>query len=147
MLIFATSQYGYLVHFYLLSLLLALLHSLAFIVEIKTQWNDVRGRDRCILYPSHPFSCVWMVCFYRLVSSLFLSLSLFAIKAYPDTVTIYSRVVSLGKTSMTMEYDLRSDRLGGKTAARGKARVVFVDLTTLRPVPLPPLCVEILFVS
>jgi acyl-CoA thioester hydrolase len=55
---------------------------------------------------------------------------------YPDTVVGQTRVLKMGNSSFTMDYQLIS-QAQGKPVARGEAVIVNVDRTTGRARPLP----------
>lgn len=53
---------------------------------------------------------------------------------YPATVTLISKVHSLGKSSMIMDHDLYQDEA---LMAQGMSKVVWVDYTQNKSIPLP----------
>lgn len=53
---------------------------------------------------------------------------------YPATVTLISKVHSLGKSSMIMDHDLYQ---GEVLMAQGMSKVVWVDYTQNKSIPLP----------
>jgi acyl-CoA thioester hydrolase len=55
---------------------------------------------------------------------------------YPDTLTIGTRITSIGKTSFVMEYCAVSDAQG--LAASGEARMVIYDYNKSRKTDIPP---------
>jgi acyl-CoA thioester hydrolase len=56
---------------------------------------------------------------------------------YPDIVHIGARVTRLGRTSMTMQHAVFSEKLGA-IAADGESVVVVFDYDAQRPVRIPP---------
>jgi acyl-CoA thioester hydrolase len=55
---------------------------------------------------------------------------------YPDTLTVGTRVKSIGKTSFIMEFRVMSDAVG--LAATGEARMVLYDYNASRKTDIPP---------
>lgn len=55
---------------------------------------------------------------------------------FPDTVTGQTRLLKMGNSSFTMEYQLTS-QAQGKVVARGEAVIVNLDITTGRARPVP----------
>ncbi|KTD00598.1 acyl-CoA thioesterase [Fluoribacter gormanii] len=53
---------------------------------------------------------------------------------YPATVTLHSRIHSLGKSSMMMDHDLYQDEV---MMAQGSCKIVWVDYTKNKSVSLP----------
>ena len=53
---------------------------------------------------------------------------------YPATVTLRSRIYNLGNSSMMMDHDLYQDEV---LMAQGSCKVVWVDYTKNKSVPLP----------
>ncbi|WP_131795679.1 acyl-CoA thioesterase [Fluoribacter gormanii] len=53
---------------------------------------------------------------------------------YPATVTLHSRIHSLGKSSMMMDHDLYQDEV---VMAQGSCKIVWVDYTQNKSVSLP----------
>ncbi|WP_133136173.1 acyl-CoA thioesterase [Legionella rowbothamii] len=53
---------------------------------------------------------------------------------YPATVTLRSRVYNMGNSSMMMDHDLYQDEV---LMAQGSCKVVWVDYTKNKSVPLP----------
>jgi acyl-CoA thioester hydrolase len=56
---------------------------------------------------------------------------------FPDTVTVGARVSDLQADRFTMEYEVRSGRLGGAVAASGTGLIVAYDYRSLAKAPLP----------
>lgn len=53
---------------------------------------------------------------------------------YPATVTLYSKIHSLGNTSMMMDHDLYQNEV---LMAQGSCKIVWVDYTQNKSIPLP----------
>ncbi|MFJ1269647.1 acyl-CoA thioesterase [Legionella lytica] len=53
---------------------------------------------------------------------------------YPTTVTLRSRIYNMGNSSMMMDHDLYQDEV---LMAQGSCKVVWVDYTKNKSVPLP----------
>jgi acyl-CoA thioester hydrolase len=53
---------------------------------------------------------------------------------YPATVTLRSRIYNIGNSSMMMDHDLYQDEV---LMAQGSSKVVWVDYTKNKSVPLP----------
>lgn len=56
---------------------------------------------------------------------------------FPDTVTVGARVVRIGRSSMTIEHQLWSERLQA-VAAEGDSTVVLFDYQNQKSTPIPP---------
>ncbi len=56
---------------------------------------------------------------------------------FPDTVTVGARVSEVGADRFTMEYEVRSERLGGALAAAGTGVIVAYDYRGLAKAELP----------
>ena len=56
---------------------------------------------------------------------------------FPDTVTAGARVSELASDRFTMEYEVRSERLGGAVAASGSGLIVAYDYRGLAKAALP----------
>lgn len=56
--------------------------------------------------------------------------------SFPDRLTVGARILSLGKTSFTMDFIVISEKAGH--AATGKAVLVMFDYTRGKKIPLPP---------
>lgn len=55
---------------------------------------------------------------------------------FPDTVTITASVTRLGRSSLTMDHVVRSERLG-TVVAEGSSTIVIFDYQSQRPVRVP----------
>ncbi len=56
---------------------------------------------------------------------------------FPDTVRVGSRVIKVGRTSITMEHKVVSQSAGDKLAAEGTSTLVLYDYNAATPYPIP----------
>jgi acyl-CoA thioester hydrolase len=60
---------------------------------------------------------------------------------YPATLLVFATAIKIGRTSFTLDYDIREESMSARmeeSAAHGSSVVVWVDYSTGKPVPLPP---------
>ena len=61
---------------------------------------------------------------------------------YPDTITVCCSAVSVGNSSINLEYRVRSEALGEGECATGSSTLVMFDYVAGKPCPLGPEIVE-----
>ncbi len=54
---------------------------------------------------------------------------------YPDTITVYAKVIKIGTSSFVMEYVIESEKIG--IAAKGEGVIVTYDYQKSEKVPIP----------